>query len=120
MDDFSNINLLPFVIFILSLWLLALITFILSFSKHKYISTLSFLVFVIICIYWGYVTADGISLFKHFDRLSPKGVFEKGIPLISCILSFVSGVLWFTSKRKIARRLGLISIIAIILVYTNI
>ncbi|WP_425803593.1 hypothetical protein ACHOLT_18310 [Desulfitobacterium sp. Sab5] len=119
--DFSDMNLLPFVIFILSLWLLVLITFILSFSKRNYVSTVSYVIFVLISIYWGYITAGGIrklgSYITYYSMLTPEGIFKEVIPFTFCILSFVSGVLWFFHKRKIARWLGLISFIAVILVY---
>ena len=116
---FGGYNMIIAAILILSEWLLILITFILSFSKHKYVSTVSYVVFVILCIYWGYVTSGGVSFFKFFSNFSHEVIIKSVIPLVSCILSFVSGVLWFTSKRKIARGLGLISIIAVMLIYIN-
>jgi hypothetical protein len=109
-----------FVIFILGLWLLTFVAFGLSFVKHKYVSTVSFVVFTILSIFFGYATADETKLFMPMDMVGGEKIVLAIVPVICCILSVISCVFWFRNERKIARGAGLISILAAIFVYTQI
>lgn len=106
-----------FVIYILGLWLLIFAAFSLSFVKHKYVSTVSFVIFTIISIYFGYATADESKFYMPISIAGTGRIVLAIVPIICCIMSIISGILWFSHRKKIARWQGIFSILTVIFVY---
>ncbi|MBP1996795.1 hypothetical protein [Paenibacillus eucommiae] len=109
-----------FVIVVLGTWLLMLIAFALSFVKQKHVSTISYMFFVIASALGAYATADETSFSKPLHMASTQEIIFAYVPLLCCVGSIASGVLWFYSKKRIARWLGLISLLLAIYIYMKI
>lgn len=90
------------VLFVLGIWLLMFTAFGFSFAKNKIIATLGFLIFSIISAFNCYEMAE-IAL---SDGMNPTAVIQ----IICFILIILSGVFWFM-KKKVARWIGIISIL---------
>lgn len=106
-----------FVIYILVLWLLTFTAFGLSFVKHKAVSTVSFLVFAAISVYFGYAVSNETGFSMPVSMAGMERIILAAAPVMCCILSVTSVVLWFCNKRKTARYLGLVGILAVICIY---
>jgi hypothetical protein len=109
-----------FVIVVLGMWLLMLIAFGLSFVEQKHVSTISYIFFVIASAFQAYATASETSFSKPLHMASTQEIIFAYVPLLCCIGSIASGVLWFCSKKRIARWLGSISLLSAIYIYTQI
>ncbi|GAA0714891.1 hypothetical protein GCM10008904_31090 [Paraclostridium ghonii] len=92
------------VLFVLGLWLFMFTAFGFSFSKNKIIATLGFLTFSSISAFYCYQMAE-IALYSNEMNLTAV------IQIICFILVIISGGFWFMKRKKVARWIGIISIL---------
>jgi phosphoglycerol transferase MdoB-like AlkP superfamily enzyme len=119
-SNMKELGLGAFVLILLAMWLLILISFCLSFVKQKCVSTVSYMFFILACALFAYATADETSFSKPINTATMQEIIFAIIPILSCLISFVSGILWFCGKKKRARWFGLISILSTIYIYMHI
>ncbi|MCR1849097.1 hypothetical protein [Paraclostridium sordellii] len=93
-----------FVLLILGIWLLMFTAFGFSFAKNKIVATLGFLIFSIISAFNCYEMAE-IALYSNGMNLMAI------IQIICFILIILSGGFWFRKRKKVARWIGIISIL---------
>ena len=103
------------VILVLGIWLFIFSSFGFSFVKNKYVSTLSFMIFIIISAYFSYGTSAyfgyGIAG-TIIDIVSSEISLIAIVPIICLILIVISSILWFIKRKTVARWLGIINILS--------
>lgn len=97
-------------LFILGIWILVFTAFGFSFDKNKIVATLGFLIFSIIsAIYCYEMTRVALSS----NEINLMAVIQ----IICFILIILSGIFWFMKRKKVARWIGIISIL--LTIYNN-
>ncbi|MBR0596288.1 hypothetical protein [Sinanaerobacter chloroacetimidivorans] len=109
-----------FVLFLFGIFLTMLLSFFLSFAKHTCVSTIGFMIFTSMSAFFAFSTADE-AVFTAPLMLAQINLSSFNIlPVLCGMLSVVSAVLWFFSRRKFARTLGAFSVAAVMYIYLQV